>query len=66
MHLFASHELKNRHFLLKQIGADIDKTMREYRSWEQDKRQAMPTKDDMVFFLMIDFGSSIIWFRHLG
>ncbi|QBG36561.1 ligand-binding sensor domain-containing diguanylate cyclase [Litorilituus sediminis] len=44
--------LKNRHFLLKQIGADIDKTMREYRSWEQDKRQAMPTKDDMVFFLI--------------
>lgn len=44
--------LKNRHFLVKQIGADIDKTMREYRSWDEDKSKPMPTKDDMVFFLI--------------
>jgi len=44
--------LKNRMFLIQHIGLDIEQVLREYHNWQQDKAQAVPTKQDMIFFLI--------------
>jgi len=44
--------LKNRHFLVSNIEADVSKSLREYKTFASQYPSVMPHNMDMVFFLI--------------
>lgn len=44
--------LKNRHFLVSNIEADVSKSLREYKTFSVQNPGVMPHNMDMVFFLI--------------
>lgn len=44
--------LKNRHFLVSNIAADVSKSLREYKTFSSQTPGVMPHNMDMVFFLI--------------
>lgn len=44
--------MKNRHFLMQYLGADVDQTVRQYRDWLKGPGEPQPQNASLVFYLV--------------